>query len=268
MSSAKVLYERDGVIGRLTLNSPESMNALSEELLEELFQRLREANSEKATKVLVIDCAGDNFCAGADLGWEHGLDGAASLGLLRLSGHLSYELRNGPKPTIGAIRGYCLGGGLELNLHFDLSIASETAKFALPETKWGVLPFWNSPQLLPLMIGERRAREVMMMGRVYDAEQAYELGLCNLVVPEGELEDEVSRWAEELAQRSSASLRLVKVALNGAADALQNATNHEALLVTTTAGSDRWRDEVHQFFDLPRDSRRPIPAWPTRVRRS
>ena len=68
-------------------------------------------------------------------------------------------------------------------MHLDLSILSETAKLSQPETRWGVLSFWNTPQLLPLMIGERRAREVLLIGRIYDAQQAYELGLFNLVVP-------------------------------------------------------------------------------------
>ena len=87
------------------------------------------------------------------------------------------------------------------------------------------------------------------MGRMYDAEQAYEMGLVNLVVPDDELEAEVDRWVEELAARSPTSLRLVKVALNSAADALRGAANHEALLVSTTAGSERYRAEVHEFFD-------------------
>ncbi len=263
-----VLYRRDGLIGRVTLNRPETMNALSEEVMEALFHRLREANADAGTRVVVISGTGRHFCAGGDLNWEGELDEASSTRLLRLTGHLSYELRNGPKPTIGAIRGYCLGGGNELNLHLDLVIVSETARFSQPETRWGVLPFWNTPQLLPLVVGERRAREILLMGRMYDAEQAYELGLCNLVVPDDELEAEVDRWASELAARSPTSMRLVKVALNSAADALRSAANHEALLVSTTAGSERYRAEVHEFFDLEPAQRRPFPAWTQRVTRS
>jgi len=268
VSESSVLYERDGVIGRVTLNRPDIMNAISEDLMEDLFNSLRRANSDPDTRVLIITGTGKHFCAGGDLNWEGALDAASAARLLRLTGHLSYELRNGPKPIIGAIRGYCLGGGNELNLHLDLAIASETAQFSQPETRWGVLPVWNTPQLLPLMVGERRAREMLLMGRIYDAEQAYEMGLCNLVVPDGELEAEADRWAAELAERSPTSLRLVKVALNSAADALRGAANHEALLVSTTAGSEQYRAEVHEFFDLTPDKRRPRPAWPHRVTRS
>ena len=130
-----VLYRRDGLIGRVTLNRPETMNALSEEVMEELFDRLREANADPETRVVVISGTGRHFCAGGDLNWEGELDEASSTRLLRLTGHLSYELRNGPKPTIGAIRGYCLGGGNELNLHLDLVIVSDTARFSQPETR-------------------------------------------------------------------------------------------------------------------------------------
>jgi enoyl-CoA hydratase/carnithine racemase len=267
VSDAKALYERDGIVGRVTLNAPDRMNGLSDVLMEELFQALRRANADEETRVVVVTGAGEHFCAGGDLNWEGELDEESAARLLRLSGHLSYELRNGPKPTIGAIRGYCLGGGNELNLHLDMAIASETAQFSQPETRWGLLPFWHTPQLLPLVVGERRAREMLMLGRMYDAEQAYEMGLVNVVVPDDELEDEVDRWVEELAGRSATALRLVKVALNGAGDALRVAANHEALLVTTTAGSSRYRQEVNDFFERP-GNRRPIPAWPQRVRRS
>ena len=113
MSESSVLYERDSLIGRVTFNRPDTMNALSEDVMEELFQCLREANNDAETRVIVITGKGKHFCAGGDLNWEGELDEASSARLLRLSGHLSYELRNGPKPTIGAIRGYCLGGGNE-----------------------------------------------------------------------------------------------------------------------------------------------------------
>jgi enoyl-CoA hydratase/carnithine racemase len=261
-----VLYEQDGQIGRLTFNRPDTMNALSEEVMEDLFQKLRIANADRGTRVIVISGEGKHFCAGGDLNWEGSLDEESSTRLLRLTGHLSYELRNGPKPTIGAIRGYCLGGGNELNLHLDLAIASETARFSQPETRWGVLPFWHTPQLLPLVVGERRAREILMMGRMYDAQQAYEMGLCNLVVPDDELEEEATSWARELCVRSAMSLRLVKIALNSAADALRGSANHEAALVSTTAGSSRYQEEVHEFFETAPLERRPLDAWPQRVR--
>src|ERR1700730_5704827 len=98
------------------------MNAVSYDLFVQLFDAIREANADTNTRVVVVGGEGKHFCAGGDLNWEGELDEASSTKLLRLTGHLSYELRNGPKPTIGAIRGYCLGGGNELQLHLDATI--------------------------------------------------------------------------------------------------------------------------------------------------
>jgi enoyl-CoA hydratase/carnithine racemase len=265
--SDAVRYERDGEVGTILLNSPEQMNTLSEERMSLLFDVLREANADPSTRVLIVTGVGPHFCAGGDINWEGELDEHSSMRLMRLSGHLSYELRNGPKPTIGAIRGYCLGGGNELNMHLDVTIASETAQFSQPETKWGLLPFWYTPQLLTLVAGERRAREVLLFGRMYSAEQALEIGLCNAVVPDDELESEARAWAEELLQRSPTALRLTKLALNSAADALRGAANHEAGLVTLTVSNERYHEEVQRFFGTKGATRRPRPQGP-RVRRS
>jgi enoyl-CoA hydratase/carnithine racemase len=263
MDEPSVIYERRGEVGWVILNHPDDMNPISEAMLIDLFDVTREATADKSTRVLVVGATGPHFSAGGDLSWEGELDEASSLRLMRLTGHLSYELRNSPKPMIGAIRGYCLGGGNELNLHLDVSIASETAQFSQPETRWGVLPFWYTPQLLPLVIGERRAREVILFGRMYDADQALEIGLCNAVVPDEQLEDEAQAWAEELLDRSPTALRLSKMSLNSASDALRAAANHDAAIVTLTAGSERYQQEVGKFFDAG-VHRRPRPAPPRR----
>jgi naphthoate synthase/2-ketocyclohexanecarboxyl-CoA hydrolase len=211
----------------------------------------------------VFGAEGKHFCSGGDINWEGELDESSSANLLRLTGHLSYELRNSPKPTICTVRGYCLGGGNELQLHLDVTIASHTAQFSQPETRWGLLPFWYTPQLLPLMIGERRAREVLLFGRMYDADQALELGLINAVVPDNELEEEADKWAQELLRRSPTALRLARIALNGPSDQLRGIANHEAAIVTTTVGNPRYHEEVNDFWDS-RGSRKPLPAPPRR----
>ena len=264
MSDSSVIYERRGGVGWIILDRPDEMNPISESMLADLFDIVREANTDDTTSVLVVGAHGPHFCAGGDITWEGDLDEASAARLMRLTGHVSYELRNSPKPMIGAIRGYCLGGGNELNLHLDVALASESAQFSQPETRWGVLPFWYTPQLLPLVIGERRAREVILFGRMYDANQALELGLCNAVVRDDQLEAEAQRWAEELLDRSPTSLRLSKMALNSAADALRGAANHEAAIVSLMTGSERYRAEVGRFFE-PGVRRRPLPAPPRRT---
>lgn len=263
-NNPQVTYDVRGEMGWITFRRPDTMNALDETMMEELFDVLREANADPITRVLVITGDGPHFTAGGNVEWEAEFSAESAPTIMRLASHISFELRSSPKPILGAIRGYCVGGGNEINLHLDATIASETAKFAQTETRWGILPFWFTPQLLPLVVGERRAREILLFGRMYDADQALEIGLCNAVVPDNQLEDEVTRWAEELLLRSSTALRLVKVALNGISDQLRGLANHEAAIVTVASGSERYREELMSFFHTD-GPRRPLAARPRRI---
>lgn len=265
MLDRHVRYKVDEAVGWVTLDRPEAMNALSEEVFVDLFDVVRAANDDPAVRVLVVTGAGPHFCAGGDLSWEQELDETAAARLMRLNSHLSFELRHAPQPVLGAVRGWCLGGGNELQLHFDVTIASDTARFGWPETRWGLLPFFYTPQLLPLIVGERVAREMLLFGRSYTAEQALEAGLVNAVVPDAELEDEVRRWAGELVIRSASALRLVKLGLNGLGDLLRVAANHEAGIVSKAVVAPGYHDEVSGFFRTGKTARRPVPA-PARLR--
>lgn len=262
--SEAVTYHADGRIGRVTFRRPESMNSLDDEVITALFDCLRAANDDSSTRVLVLSGEGEHFCAGGDPRWEAEFDPADVPAKMRLASYVGAELRSSPKPVLGAIRGYCVGGGNELNLHLDATVASETARFAQPETRWGILPFWNTPQLLPLIVGERHAREMLLFGRMYDAEQALEIGLVNAVVPDDRLEAEVDDWANELLERSPTALALVKVALNGAASPTGAPFDHQAAMVGMAAGSERYRDELMSFYSTT-GSRRPRSAPPRRT---
>ncbi len=260
-----VTYVADGEIGRVTFCRPESMNALNDEVIADLFDALRTANDDRSTRVLVLSGEGEHFCVGGDPSWEAELDPDAVPAAMRRAAYVSTELRSSPKPVLGAVRGYCIGGGNELNLHLDATIASETARFAQPETRWGILPFWNTPQLLPSIVGERIAREMLLFGRMYDAEQALEIGLVNAVVPDDRLEAEVDEWARELLERSPTALAMVKVALNGAASPTGAAFDHQAAMVGLASGAERYRTELMSFYSA-RGARRPRPARERRPR--
>jgi enoyl-CoA hydratase/carnithine racemase len=129
------------------------------------------------------------------------------------------------------------------------------------------LPFFYTPQLLPLVVGERVAREMLLFGRTYTAEQALDVGLVNAVVPDADLDREARSWAEELVVRSPSALRLVKLGLNGMGDVLRVAANHEGGIVTKAVSSPEYHDGVASFFTTDKASRRPRPA-PDRLRRA
>jgi enoyl-CoA hydratase/carnithine racemase len=247
--TSSVVYELDGGIARVRLNRPERMNPIDAEMMAELLEVFRQANDDRAVRVVIVDGVGEHFSVGGDINWEKEFDEDAALSVVRLVGHLSLELRNAPKPYIASVRGYCLGGGHELQLHLDMCVASETAQFGQPEVRWGLLPFWYTPQLLPLVIGERRAREVLLLGDRYDADAALAMGMCNAVVPDDELDATALEWAEKLSTRGITALRLIKTALNSNSDLLRSAANHEAAMVPLVVGTDRYKAEVSQFFN-------------------
>jgi enoyl-CoA hydratase/carnithine racemase len=221
----------DGPIGWLVLHREDGRSSLDGAALAELYDAVLTMNSESLVDVVVVSSDGPDFCPPASETLDSG-DPSDLARLARLMGHLTFELRNGPKPYIGAVRGNCSGRGNALQLHFDLVVASETAVFSHPETEAGELPFWATPQLLPLMIGERRARELLLLGTDVAADEALAIGLVNAVVADTDLERATRELASRLLKRSRTALRLTKVALNGLADMLTPATAHEAVVMS------------------------------------
>jgi enoyl-CoA hydratase/carnithine racemase len=245
---APVRYRSEAPIGWVTIDSPDTMNALDDEGFRNLIAALEAAYEDTTCRAVVVNATGEHFSAGGDLDWESQFDTEAALRTTRLSTRVSYELRNAPKPLVGAVRGYCLGGGSALALHLDITIASITARFGHPETRWGLVPFWNTPQTLPLAVGLRRARALLMEGAFITAEQARAIGLCQRVVPDAHLEAEAEAIAGRLATRDPLALRATRVALNSASDALRAAANHQSALVGALAERPEYEAEVRAFF--------------------
>ena len=210
-------------IARVSLNRPEKLNALNRELLQEIVSCLRTANNEK--QVVIIEGIGDSFCAGADLdeAQEQGED-------IELYQNVTKAVRAFNGLIIGKLHGYVIGGGFELTLSFDLRYADEDTKFQMTESEVG-LPISNaSSKLLPLMIGEGTARELVFTCRQFDAQEADNLGLIAGVYPSNELESEVIKVAEDIVQsKSSTGLQLNKFALNQAYP-LESTLNFEEIL--------------------------------------
>src|SRR3954449_917927 len=195
--SEAVTYERRGAAAVLTIDRPERRNAVdgpTATLLGECYRRF-EADDE--ARVLVLTGAGDvAFCAGADLKALETLgprldDPAGPLGFTRLVAS---------KPTIAAISGWCLAGGLELALWCDLRIGTETAGLGFPERRWGVPLIDGGTQRLPRVIGLGRALDMILTGRIVDSEEAHSMGLVTEVVPAGRHVERALEFAEALAR--------------------------------------------------------------------
>ncbi len=207
-----VLFEtpREGV-ALLTFNRPDKLNALSTPLLHEFEARLRAVAADDALRVLILTGAGDRaFVAGADIGEYAGQSYAAFVDYQRYARGLFSTLDTFPKPVIGAINGYALGGGFEIALCCDVLIAASNARFGLPEGLLGLSPGGGGTQRLTRAVGRYVAADVLLSARRLSAERAYELGLVAEVVEPGELLDAALKKADYMLKVAPLSAREMK----------------------------------------------------------
>ncbi len=210
-----LIYEKKDNIGVLTINRPDKLNALSNELTEELEQFLNDAERDAGLRVLVITGAGEKaFVAGADINELVVRDGIMGRNVSRFRQDLFARIENLPIPVIAAVNGYALGGGLELALACNIRIASEKAQFGAPEVKLGIIPGDGGTQRLPRLIGLGRAMELVLTGDFIDAAEAYRIGLVNRVVPPEELMEDVMELAKKIASRPPLAIKYAKEAVN------------------------------------------------------
>jgi enoyl-CoA hydratase/carnithine racemase len=201
----KARYERRGAAAILTIDRPELRNAVDAETAEELLEGFRSFEQDDDARVLVLTGAGQEaFCAGADLKAiaEVGEgDPAERIEAVskRPEGPMGFTRLAASKPTIAAISGWCLAGGLELALWCDLRIATESARLGYPERRWGVPLIDGGTQRLPRIVGQGRALELILTGRIIEASEALDWGLVNEVVGLGGHLDRALELAEGLA---------------------------------------------------------------------
>jgi enoyl-CoA hydratase len=211
-----------GPISRLTINRPAALNALNRAVLAEIGDVVEKIRDDGAARVLILTGAGDRaFVAGADIAAMSKMSAIEGLNFAEAGHRVMDSLENLDIPTIAAVNGFALGGGLELALACDFIIASESARFGQPEINLGLIPGFGGTQRLFRRIGPSRTRAVIMTGEPFDAKTALAWGLVNEVVAPGELIDAAMRLAEKLTAKSAIALRQAKTALRAALDNLQ-----------------------------------------------
>ncbi len=196
-----VTYERLGAIAILTIDRLDRHNALSRATLHALGRLGRDAIADERVRAIVVTGRGDKaFCAGADLKERQGFsneDVRAQVGLYRTELGI---LDRSPKPVVAALNGVALGGGLELALICDLRVAAPNAVLGLPETGLGIIPGAGGTQRLPRIVGEARAKEMILLQRRLSAEEALAWGLVNRITPAGaSLIDDTIAWLAPIA---------------------------------------------------------------------
>jgi enoyl-CoA hydratase len=217
---AVVLFERRGTAAWITLNRPDKLNAMNGELVRELRARLREVEDDETVKVVVLTGAGRAFSSGYDISEEVkdrivGADQWRSA--LAVDVDLTMQLWALSRPTIAAVRGWCLAGACELAMACDLIVATSDARFGEPEIRYGSGPV---ALLMPFMLGQKKTNELLFTGDTIDAKEAHRCGLVNRVVEAAELESAVEELVRKIAPTPLPILRLTKLALVRAYEAM------------------------------------------------
>jgi enoyl-CoA hydratase len=243
-------------LARITLNRPDSHNALSIQLSAELLDALRWVQASEDVKFLVIQGAGGTFCAGDDI-TEMPTFGNANQVMRRVRRYQEHAntLEQLDKITIAAVEGYAVGGGLEITMACDFVIAAETAQWGMPEVDLGITPGWGGTTRMARLIGRRRTKEINLLGALKSASRAVELDLWNRVVPDGDLETEVNALLEVLRSKNQQAMRQLKYIINNGVEAdLHTAQGFEALSATLIAA-------LNGMSDIPDNDRAGIAAF-------
>ena len=210
---AFVTLEQKGPVGVITMNRPEALNALNDQVLQDLDQVLDQVEENEEILVAVITGAGRSFVAGADIGQMSTLTAAEGKKFGALGNRIFLKLENLSKPTIAAVNGFALGGGCELSMACDIRVASEKAKFGQPEVGLGITPGFGGTQRLPRIVGAANAMELILTAKTINAAQAKEIGLVSHVYAPEELMDKAMELANAIAANAQVAVRQSKAAI-------------------------------------------------------
>jgi enoyl-CoA hydratase/carnithine racemase len=243
-------YNKEGSIATFTINQPETLNVINMEAVRELCQAMVDFRDDPRLLVGIITGSGEKvFSAGADMKdtliymKEHRDDpGAIPPAFWR-----GLEIW---KPLIAAINGTSMGGGTEILLACDLRIAAENVRIGLPEVGVGLIPGWGGTQRLPRVIPWAKAAEMLLMGSIIDAEEAYRIGLVNKVVPLDQLMPTAQKWAETICRHAPLAVRAAKEAMvRGSSMSLEDGLKLESSLENYLFGTEDFTEGINAFLE-------------------
>ena len=254
-----VLVEQRGDVAWIRLNRPDRMNAYDAEMAGSLIAAIEGASD---SGIIVITGTGKAFCAGGYLANLSNPDPEALRRMFYGSLRVYDSIRNSPRPVIAAVNGAAAGGGNELVVACDLAIASEKATFGQTGVRIGSAPVLGGTNFLAMTVGEKRAKEVSFLCRRYPAKEALELGWINAVVEHDRLEEETTRWADELLQMSARYLEIAKISSNVWWNQCRDNYLSGLGMLVQAIGSPDMIEGATAFMEKRR------PSFPSRVRKA
>jgi enoyl-CoA hydratase len=257
MNYNNLLVEVENGIAVVTINRPKSLNALNSETLAELDKCFAELETNDEVKVVILTGSGDkSFVAGADI--SEMVNGSAPEGrTMGLLARVAFKrMEDMEKPTIAAVNGFALGGGCEISMACDITVASDNAKFGQPECGLGILPGFGGTQRLPRLIGKKRAKELIFTCDMIDADEAYRIGLANHVVPQAELIPYCKDMAKRIMANGPFSVSLAKQAINIGLDTdIDSGLKLEANLFGLSFATQDKKEGMTAFLEKRKDKK-------------
>jgi enoyl-CoA hydratase len=229
MSYNSIITHLENGVFTITINRPDKMNALNAEVIGELGTAIEEVYKNRDIRVAIITGAGPKaFIAGADISEFTSLNSTGGADLGKRGQDLVFSrVEKSEKPFIAAVNGFALGGGCELALSCHFRLASENAKFGLPEVNLGLMPGYGGTQRLAQLVGKGRAMEMVLTGNMISATDAFQFGLVNHVVPADTVLSKATELAAQIAQKAPIAVRNIMRMVNVAASASSSALDME-----------------------------------------
>ncbi len=249
--SSLVRRQTEGGIALLTIHRPDKLNALNVQVIKELGQALQEAGADPAAQVIILTGSGEKaFVAGADIGEMASLSSLQAREFSLAGQALANAIDGAAKPVIAAIPGFALGGGCELAMMCHLRVAGPKARFGQPEVSLGLIPGFGGTQRLARLVGEGRALEMVLTGKMIDAQTALAWGLVNRVAEEGSALDAARTLAGEILRQSPAAVSLcLEATRKGCEMPLGEALHFEASLFGVCFATDDMREGTAAFLE-------------------
>ena len=245
-----VAHSTDGSIAYVRIDNMDNNNVLDLETILDLNDALRTADRNEDVDGVILGSVGDIFCSGADLSEIAGADLETGTRWLNAYYDNLEVLKDMGKPTVAAVTGPCVAGGQELIMGCDLIVAGESSTFGQPEVAVGSTAGSGGLQMLPLMVGERRAREILLTGRMVNADEAKDIGLINRLVDDDEVEDEATELLLDVVENSSPqAYRVMKSIMKQWSNIAMLGWESQRELTAAVWRSEEFRERADSFMD-------------------
>ncbi len=251
-----IKVEKKEAIATIKINRPQVLNALNKDTIIELEKAVEELDNDKTIKVGILTGEGDKaFIAGADIKQMSDMTPLEAKEFSELGHRMLKKIENSRIPFIAAINGYALGGGCETLMACDICIAAKSAKIGQPEINLGVHPGFGGTQRLPRLVGKMKAKELLLTGRNIDADEAFHIGLVNMIVDDDKLIDTAMDLANKIATKSLVQTGFIKELVNKGTDIdLNSANSLEISFFSSSFSTDDQKEGMKAFLE----KRKPI----------